>query len=125
MFFRFEFRDGERRFFLYFMYRMLLFMIDFFYVSYFVVGFEIRVELRDSKEVRESKGVENSRDVKIELRDIYYYSGKVDKEGKIENRGDDSREVKYEREVRNDTKIEVKVEKDVYGVVGSYFSWKE
>ncbi|OMO79104.1 Histone deacetylation protein Rxt3, partial [Corchorus capsularis] len=93
-------------------------------------GSESRMESRDSKENREVR-VE-SREPRVEMREFYgeavkreYQSGKGEKDGRFESRGDESKELKYDRENYNDPKGDVKVEKDVYGGPGSHSSWKD
>lgn len=117
-------RDGERRSPLHSLYRMPPAMTESPHSTHTVVGPEMRVESRESKE---SKGVETSgsRDVKVESREVHHQSGKAEKEGRIESRGDESKEVKHERDMRNDSRIELKVEKDVHGVIGSHPNWKD
>ncbi|XP_074307936.1 uncharacterized protein LOC141642868 [Silene latifolia] len=122
-------RDGERKSPLHSMYRIPSVAVTDSHsphASHPVGGPEVRTELRDSKETRESKGVEN-REVKAESRDANHQSGKIDKEGRVENKVDDSKEVKYERDRSNDSKSEVKAEKDVLvGVVaGAHPNWKD
>lgn len=120
-----ESRDGERRSPLHSLYRMpppSMTMTDSPHPSHPIVGPEIRVESRDPKE---NKGVETSRDVKVESREGHHQSGKVEKEARVESRGDESKEVKHERDTRNDSKSEPKVEKDVHGVMGSHPNWKD
>ncbi|KAL9233393.1 hypothetical protein vseg_008404 [Gypsophila vaccaria] len=127
---RVDSRDGERRSPLHSMYRMPSgAVVDSHssHVSHSVGGSEVRAESRDAKDVRESKGVENNREVKVELKDVHHQSGKVEKEGRVESRVDDGKEVKYERDRVNDSKSEVKVEKDalVGAVAGAYPNWKD
>ncbi|EOY14008.1 Peptidyl-prolyl cis-trans isomerase G isoform 1 [Theobroma cacao] len=93
-------------------------------------GSESRMELRDSKENREAR-VE-SREPRVEAREFYgeavkreYQSGKGEKDGRFENRGDESKELKCDREIHSDPKGDVKVEKDVYGGASSHSSWKD
>ncbi|KAH9614446.1 hypothetical protein KSS87_002212 [Heliosperma pusillum] len=122
-------RDGERKSPLHSMYRIPSVAVTDSHsphVSHPVGGPEVRAESRDSKETRESKGVEN-REVKAEPRDGNHQSGKIDKEGRVENKVDDSKEAKYERDRGNDSKSEVKAEKDVLAgvVAGAHPNWKD
>ncbi|XP_010674314.2 uncharacterized protein LOC104890503 [Beta vulgaris subsp. vulgaris] len=116
-----ESRDGERRSPLHSMYKMASSMTDSPQVSHPVVGPEVRTESRDPKDIRENKGVESNRDMKVDQREVHHHVVKAEKESRL----DESKEGKYEREGRNDSKSEVKVEKDVYGVAGSHPNWKE
>uniref|UniRef100_A0A803L504 Uncharacterized protein n=1 Tax=Chenopodium quinoa TaxID=63459 RepID=A0A803L504_CHEQI len=118
-----EFRDGERRSPLHSVYKMPLSSInaDSAHATHPIAGPEIRTEVRDSKEIRESKGGEGNRDVKVESREVHHQAVKAEKESRV----DESKEGKHERDIRNDLKSEVKVDKDVYGGSGSHTNWKE
>ncbi|XP_021772674.1 uncharacterized protein LOC110736687 [Chenopodium quinoa] len=118
-----EFRDGERRSPLHSMYKMPSSSInaDSAHATHPIAGPEIRAEARDLKEIRESKGGEGNRDVKVESREVHHQVAKAEKE----SRADESKEGKHERDGRNDSKSEAKVEKDVYGGSGSHTNWKE
>ncbi|KAK9735592.1 hypothetical protein RND81_04G214600 [Saponaria officinalis] len=127
---RVDSRDGERRSPLHSMYRIPsggVADLHSSHASHTVGGSEVRVESKDSKEIRESRGVENNREVKVESKDVHHQSGKVEKEGRVENRIDDGKEVKYERDRVGDSKSEMKVEKDVLvgAVAGAYPNWKD
>ncbi|XWS10351.1 hypothetical protein CRYUN_Cryun39dG0069700 [Craigia yunnanensis] len=94
------------------------------------VGSEGRMELRDAKENREVR-IE-SREPRVEPREFYgeaakreYQSGKVEKDGRFESRGDESKELKYDRENYSDPKGDVKVEKDLYGGASIHLSFKD
>ncbi|CAO2836538.1 unnamed protein product [Amaranthus hypochondriacus] len=116
-----ESRDGERRSPLHSMYKFPSVMSDAPHSSHQIPGPEIRAELKDPKEVRENKVVESNRDVKVDPREVHHQISK----GEKESRAEEGKEVKYEREGRNDSKNEMKSEKDVYGVAGSHSNWKE
>ncbi|GMG99861.1 hypothetical protein Nepgr_001701 [Nepenthes gracilis] len=119
---RTESREADRRSPLHPMYRMPSSMSDS-HINHTVAGSENRVELsRDLKENRENK-VEN-RETKNE-RELFHQSAKIEKDGRFEGRREDNKEVKYDRETHNDSKRDVKIEKDGYGVVSSHSNWKE
>lgn len=90
---------------------------------------ENRLESRDSKDSRDHR-FEN-RDTKTEIRELYgevrrdSQNAKVEKDVRYETRGDDSKEIKYDRDSFNDVKSDVKVGKDAYGVSSSHLNWKE
>ncbi|XWS10659.1 hypothetical protein CRYUN_Cryun38cG0016000 [Craigia yunnanensis] len=93
-------------------------------------GTEGRMESRDAKENREFR-IE-SRETRVEPREFYgeaskreYQSGKGEKEGRFESRGDESKELKYDRENYSDPKGDVKLEKDLYGGASIHSSWKD
>ncbi|XP_022749421.1 uncharacterized protein LOC111298923 [Durio zibethinus] len=93
-------------------------------------GSESRMEPRDAKENREVR-VE-SREPRVEQREFYgeaakreYQSGKGEKDGRFESRGDESKELKYDRENYGEPKGDVKVEKDLYGGPSINSSWKD
>ncbi|KAK8677050.1 hypothetical protein V6N13_142606 [Hibiscus sabdariffa] len=93
-------------------------------------GSESRMELRDAKENREVRV--NSREPRVEPREFYgeaakreYQSGKSEKDGRVQSRGDESKELKYDRENYSDPKGDVKVEKDLYGGTSIHYSWKD
>ncbi|XVF77865.1 hypothetical protein PTKIN_Ptkin14bG0081700 [Pterospermum kingtungense] len=91
---------------------------------------EGRMESRDTKENREVR-VE-SREPRVEPREFYgealkreYQSGKGEKDGRFESRGDESKDLKYDRENYSDPKGDLKVEKDLYGGASIHSSWKD
>lgn len=116
-----ESRDGERRSPLHSMYKMPSSMTDSPHISHPIAGPENRPESRDSKEIRDNKGAESNRDVKVEQREVHHQVVKADKESRV----DESKEGKHERDGRSDSKTEVKAEKEIYGVAGSHPNWKE
>ncbi|GAB4855777.1 hypothetical protein Ancab_024422 [Ancistrocladus abbreviatus] len=115
--------DVARRSPLHSMYRMSASMSDS-HINHQVAGSENRSELsRDLKDNREIK-VEN-RDPKAESRELYHQSAKTEKDARFEGRGDENKEVKYDKETHNVSKSDMKVEKDAYGSVSSHLNWKE
>ncbi|KAL4311995.1 hypothetical protein GQ457_01G007820 [Hibiscus cannabinus] len=89
-----------------------------------------RMELRDAKENREVR-VE-SREQRVEPREFFadsakreYPSGKGDKDVRFESRGDESKELKHDRENYSGLKGDLKVEKDLYGGASIHSSWKD
>ncbi|XP_071719824.1 uncharacterized protein [Rutidosis leptorrhynchoides] len=80
---------------------------------------EERVESRDSRD-----NVGNVRDPKVENRDVkadskeLYQGAKSDKDVRYTNKGDDHKEVKYERDAYSD-------HKDAYNPMNSQINWKE
>ncbi|KAK9046541.1 hypothetical protein V6N11_052428 [Hibiscus sabdariffa] len=93
-------------------------------------GSESWMELRDAKENREVRV--DSREPRVEPREFYgeatkreYQSGKSEKDGRVQSRGDESKELKYDRENYSDLKGDVKVEKDLYGGTSIHYSWKD
>ncbi|XVE80175.1 hypothetical protein DITRI_Ditri14bG0118700 [Diplodiscus trichospermus] len=93
-------------------------------------GSEGRMESRDAKENREVR-VE-SRETRVEPREFYseaakreYQSGKGEKDARFESRGDESKDLKYDRENYSDAKGDMKLEKDLYGGASMHSSWKD
>ncbi|XWS16754.1 hypothetical protein CRYUN_Cryun33cG0005900 [Craigia yunnanensis] len=93
-------------------------------------GSESRMESRDAKENREVR-VE-SREPRVQQREFYgeaakreYQSGKGEKDGRFDSRGNGSKELKYDRENYGDPKGDVKVEKDLYAGASIHSSWKD
>ncbi|XP_022717557.1 zinc finger CCCH domain-containing protein 13-like isoform X2 [Durio zibethinus] len=93
-------------------------------------GSESRMESRDAKENREVR-VE-SRETRVDPREFYgeaakreYQSGKGEKDGRFEGRGDENKELKYDRENYSEPKGDAKVEKDLYGGASIHPSWKD
>ncbi|KAH1121343.1 hypothetical protein J1N35_004503 [Gossypium stocksii] len=91
---------------------------------------ESRMELREAKDNREVR-VE-SREQRVEPREFYaeaakreYQSGKGEKDGRFESRGDESKELKHDRENYSGPKGDLKVEKDLYGGASIHSSWKD
>ncbi|XVE98960.1 hypothetical protein REPUB_Repub03eG0154500 [Reevesia pubescens] len=92
---------------------------------------DTRMESRDAKENRDVR-VE-TREPRVEPREFYggepakrdYQIGKGEKDGRFESRGDESKELKYDRENYSDPKGDVKVEKDLYGGASIHSSWKD
>ncbi|KAI4351927.1 hypothetical protein L6164_006226 [Bauhinia variegata] len=111
---RTESRDADRRSPLHSMYR---------HVDHPVAS-ENRMESRDSKDTRDLR-FEN-RDVKTEKKELHSegrrdsQNAKSEKDVRIEGRGDDNKDVRYD-----DSKADIKGEKDGYGVVNSHLNWKE
>ncbi|KAF5445804.1 hypothetical protein F2P56_034826 [Juglans regia] len=90
---------------------------------------ESKMELKDSKDGRDLR-FEN-RDTKMEMRELYGEGRresqivKSEKDVRPDSRGDDNKEMRYDRESFNDPKGDVKTEKDVYGAASSHLNWKE
>ncbi|KAJ1417288.1 LCCL domain superfamily [Sesbania bispinosa] len=94
------------------------------------VGTEKRIESRDLKENKDL-WFEN-RDLKTEKKELQDEAkrdsqiAKSEKDVCVEGRGDDSnKDIRYERDSHNDTKGDIKTEKDDYGLVSSHLNWKE
>ncbi|KAI4347425.1 hypothetical protein L6164_008240 [Bauhinia variegata] len=93
------------------------------------VAAENRIESRDSKDSRDIR-FEN-RDIKIERKELHgegrrdSHNAKSEKDVRVEGRGDDNKDVRYDRDIHNDSKGDVKTEKDGYTVVSSHLNWKE
>ncbi|XP_021889867.1 zinc finger CCCH domain-containing protein 13, partial [Carica papaya] len=92
------------------------------------IVYEMRLETRDSKDVRDLRG--EGRDNRNEARELLYEEAKRDSQiakgekddsARFEGRGDDNKEMKYERENHNDQKGDMKMEKEGYG----HLNWKE
>ncbi|XP_062158865.1 uncharacterized protein LOC133866374 [Alnus glutinosa] len=121
---RTESRDAERRSPLHSVYRMPSSSND----SH-VDHSENRLELRDSKDSRDLR-FEN-RDTKTETRELYSearresQNAKGEKDVRSESRGADNKETRYDRESYNDSKGDMKMEKDGYGASNSHLNWKE
>ncbi|KAJ7975552.1 zinc finger CCCH domain-containing protein 13-like isoform X2 [Quillaja saponaria] len=122
-----ESRDADRRSPLHSMYRMPSSSHDS-HIDYPVAS-ENRLELRDSKDSRDI-WFEN-RDMKTEKRELYAdtkkdsQNAKSDKDVRFESRGDEIKDLRYDRDSHNDTKVEMKIEKDGYGVSSSHLNWKD
>ncbi|KAF5751751.1 zinc finger CCCH domain-containing protein 13 isoform X1 [Tripterygium wilfordii] len=88
---------------------------------------ENRAESRDPN--REHRA--DNRDQRLEARELYgeakreSQSAKGDKEAKFDGRGDDGKEIKYDRETYNDPKGDGKTEKDGLEAASSHLNWKE
>ncbi|KAE8680314.1 hypothetical protein F3Y22_tig00111392pilonHSYRG00628 [Hibiscus syriacus] len=89
-----------------------------------------RVELRDAKENREIRA--ESREQRVESREFFadsakreYPSGKGEKVGSFESRGDEGKELKHDRENYGGPKGDLNVEKDFYGGASIHSSWKD
>ncbi|KAK7278341.1 hypothetical protein RJT34_23369 [Clitoria ternatea] len=125
---RTEFRDTDRRSPLHSVYRMPSSVNDS-HVDH-PIGPENRIESRDSKDSRDPR-FEN-RDTKVEKKELYSearrdsQSGKSEKDVRLEGRGDDSKDVRHDWDGHNDSKGEIKAEKDGYNnVVGGHLNWKD
>lgn len=124
---RTESRDVERRSPLHSIYRVPSSSNDS-HVDHTSVS-DNRLESRDSKDSRDHRF--EGRDTKAEIRELYSevrrdsQNAKGEKDVRYEARGDDNKEVKYDRENYNDVKSDVKVEKDAYGVPTCPLNWKE
>ncbi|KAK9291747.1 hypothetical protein L1049_019697 [Liquidambar formosana] len=123
---RTESRDADKRSPLHSMYRMPSSSNDS-HLDHLGAS-ENRLESRDSKDSRDLK-VEN-RDTKAESRELFSEAkrdsqSKGEKDVRYEGRGDDNKEMKYDRETYNDPKGDMKTEKDGYVAANSHMSWKE
>ncbi|XP_042963543.1 zinc finger CCCH domain-containing protein 13-like isoform X2 [Carya illinoinensis] len=121
---RTESRDADRRSPLHSVYRMPSSSND----SH-VDHSENRMDLKDSKDGRDLR-FEN-RDTKMEMRELFgdarreSQNAKSEKDVRSESRGDDSKEMRYDRENFSDPKGDVKMEKDGYGAANTHLTWKE
>ncbi|GKV29146.1 hypothetical protein SLEP1_g38104 [Rubroshorea leprosula] len=127
---RTESRDSDRRSPLHSNYRIPSSASNDSHMDSHPSGSESRIESRDSKENREVR-VE-SREPRAESREFHgeaakkeYQSGKGEKEVRFESRGEDGKELKYDRENSSDPKGDMKVEKDGYGGSSGHLGWKE
>lgn len=93
------------------------------------VGADNRIESRDLKENRDLR-FEN-RDTKTENKELHGEArrdsqiAKSEKDVRVEGIGDDNKDIRYDRDSHNDSKDDIKTEKDGYGVVSSHLTWKE
>ncbi|XP_054794588.1 uncharacterized protein LOC129300089 [Prosopis cineraria] len=93
------------------------------------VGTENRVELRDSKDSRDLQFLNcDIKSEKNELRGDLTRDSKIAKNEKdvhVKGRGDDKKDVRYDRDVHHDLKGDIKTERDGYSVSSSQLDWKE
>ncbi|KAL2967585.1 hypothetical protein AAZX31_16G184400 [Glycine max] len=95
------------------------------------IGPENRIESRDFKESRDPR-FEN-RDTKTEKKELHGEArrdsqiAKSEKDVRVDGREDDNKDIRYERDSHNDSKGDIKTDKDGYGMVSSssHLSWKE
>ncbi|KAK7270760.1 hypothetical protein RJT34_26160 [Clitoria ternatea] len=124
---RIEPRDADRRSPLHSVYRMSSSSNDSH--ADHPIGTENRIESRDIKENRDLR-FEN-RDTKTEKKELHSEArrdsqiSKSEKDVRVEGRGDDNKDIKYERDSHNDSKGDIKTDKDGHGVVSSHLNWKE
>ncbi|KAJ7970082.1 zinc finger CCCH domain-containing protein 13-like isoform X2 [Quillaja saponaria] len=124
---RTESRDADRRSPLHSMYRMASSSNDS-HIDHHVASGN-RLESRDSKDSRDLR-YEN-RDIKTEKRELYgdtrrdSQTAKSEKDARIESRGDENKDLRYDRDSHCDTKVDMKIEKDGYGVSSSHLNWKD
>lgn len=124
---RSESRDADRRSPLHSVYRMPSSSNDL-HVDH-PASSENRVEARDSKDSRDLRA--DNRDIKTEKKELHGEArrdsqiAKSEKDVRVEGRGDDNKDVRYDRDTRNDSKGDSKIEKDGYGVVSGHLNWKE
>lgn len=125
---RTETRDGDRRSPLHSVYRMPTSSTNETHMDSHPIVSEMRLETRDSKDVRDLRA--EGRDNRTEARELLYgeakrdsqiAKGEKDASARFEGRGDDNKEMKYERENHNDQKGDMKMEKEGYG----HLNWKE
>ena len=50
---------------------------------------------------------------------------KSEKDVRVEGRGDDNKDIRHDRDSHNDSKGDIKTDKDGFGVVSSHLNWKE
>ncbi|GMH07663.1 hypothetical protein Nepgr_009503 [Nepenthes gracilis] len=113
---RAESRDLDRRSPIHSMYRMSS-SISGSPVIHTFSGTQNRSELfRELKENMEDK---------MEQGELYDQTTKTEKDGRLEGRGDEYKEVKYDREIYKDSKSDAKIDKDGFGAVSSHCNWKE
>lgn len=87
------------------------------------VALENKFEKRESKDSsRDTKN--DNRGLRTESREVYQ-TAKVDKDVRSESRGDDNKEIKYDREIYPDYKSEMKTDKEAYNTGNNQLSWKE
>ncbi|RDX93840.1 hypothetical protein CR513_23845, partial [Mucuna pruriens] len=92
------------------------------------IGTENRIESRDFKESRDLR-FEN-RDTKTEKKELHGEArrdsqiAKSEKDVRVDGRGDDNKDTRYERDSHNDLKGDIKTDKDGYGMVSSHLSWR-
>ncbi|CAN1184471.1 hypothetical protein LINPERHAP2_LOCUS36996 [Linum perenne] len=91
----------------------------------------IRVEPRESKESKDHRSFDN-RDQRTEAREAHSepkrdaQSVKLDKDIRLEIRGDDGKDTKHERETHNEQKNEVKLDKEaLVSSASGQVTWKE
>ncbi|KAL2605405.1 hypothetical protein AAZX31_09G142300 [Glycine max] len=126
---RTEPRDADRRSHLHTVYRMPLSSNDSH--ADHPIGPESRTESRDFKESREPR-FEN-RDTKTEKKELHGEArrdsqiAKSEKDVRVDGRGDDNKDIRYEWDGHNDSKGDIKTDKDGYGMVSSssHLNWKE
>ncbi|CAL0299946.1 unnamed protein product [Lupinus luteus] len=123
---RTEFRDADRRSPLHSVYRMPSSSNDS--LAAHPVGTDNRIESRDSKDIRdlwfENRDTKTEKELHGETRRDPQ-SAKNEKDVCVEGRGDDNKDVKHDRDTHNDSKGDIKTEKDGFGVVGSHLNWKD
>ncbi|KAL9324257.1 hypothetical protein ACSQ67_009114 [Phaseolus vulgaris] len=126
---RTEPRDADRRSPLHTVYRMASSSNDSH--TDHPIGTENRTESRDFKESRDLR-FEN-RDMNSEKKELHGEArrdsqiAKSEKDVRVDGRGDDNKDIRYERDSHNDSKGDIKTDKDGYGMVSSssHLNWKE
>ncbi|XP_020206900.1 uncharacterized protein LOC109791943 [Cajanus cajan] len=93
------------------------------------IGNENRTESRDFKESRDLR-FEN-RDIKTEKKELHGEArrdsqiSKSEKDVRVDGRGEDNKDIRQERDSHNDSKGDIKTDKDAFGMVSSNLNWKE
>ncbi|GLT91542.1 hypothetical protein SLE2022_094250 [Rubroshorea leprosula] len=121
---RTESRDSDRRSPLHSSYRLPSSASNDSHMDSHPSGSDSRMESRELRvESREPRA--ETREFHSEAVKREYQSGKNEKDVRFENRGEDVKDVKYDRENYSDPKGDMKVEKDGYGGSSSHLGWKE
>ncbi|XP_014513739.1 uncharacterized protein LOC106772092 isoform X1 [Vigna radiata var. radiata] len=124
---RTEFRDADKRSPLHPVYRMSSSLNDSH--ADHPTGPESRTESRDAKDIRDIR-FEN-RDAKTEKKELYGEarrdppSAKSEKDVRVEGKGDDSKDIRHDRDSHSDLKGDIKTDKDGYNVVSIHVNWKD
>lgn len=115
-----ESRDSDRRSPLHSVYRIPSSSFHDSHVESHVPASESRLESRDSKENPRTESRDFYSEAKRDTQSV-----KGEKDARHDSRGDDNKELKYDRENYGELKGDVKVEKDMHGVTGGHLNWKE
>ncbi|MED6203768.1 hypothetical protein PIB30_002535 [Stylosanthes scabra] len=127
---RVEPRDADRRSPLHSVYRMPSSSSDSH--ADHAIGTENRIEskdLKDSRDLRfESRDTKAEKELHGEAR-MDSQIGKSEKdvrvEGRPDGRPDDNKDIRHDRDIYNDSKGDIKKDKDGFGVISSHSNWKE
>ncbi|XP_061349562.1 uncharacterized protein LOC133294824 [Gastrolobium bilobum] len=124
---RIEPRDADRRSPLHSVYRMPSSSSDSH--ADHPIGTDNRIESRDFKEIRDVRF--ESRDMKADKKELHGEArrdsqiAKSEKDVRFEVRSDDHKDSRYERDSHNDSKGDIKTEKDGYGAGSSHLTLKD